>query len=304
MKYVYVVLALFLSVGYGCQPVVNDPSTNPGPEDVQKTDAPTEATTMSTPGGTTDKGEQFQMTYGDFIGQVSANKTTITPATETPSTPSDKGPGDEDEDLEKLIKKLMEAEQNINFVRDDIPAAVKAVNDQQEQYILAFKGENLKEIDEDIVAKMAADKAAENLATAQKELMTVEGLQQKANEDLKQAEKQRDEENDPAMKPAKEQAVKEAEKKLEEAKEAVNTAQEKNDMAVMEQAMKARDDLPSLEELQKKKEEIKKKDAEVVKSYDTALRESKRLGVKEEELAEEIVQLKKKIEQLKAKKKE
>ncbi|KAK0415270.1 hypothetical protein QR680_011859 [Steinernema hermaphroditum] len=288
MKYVYVVLALFLSVGYGCQPVVNDPSTNPGPEDVQKTDAPTEATTMSTPGGTTDK----------------ANKTTITPATETPSTPSDKGPGDEDEDLEKLIKKLMEAEQNINFVRDDIPAAVKAVNDQQEQYILAFKGENLKEIDEDIVAKMAADKAAENLATAQKELMTVEGLQQKANEDLKQAEKQRDEENDPAMKPAKEQAVKEAEKKLEEAKEAVNTAQEKNDMAVMEQAMKARDDLPSLEELQKKKEEIKKKDAEVVKSYDTALRESKRLGVKEEELAEEIVQLKKKIEQLKAKKKE
>ncbi|KAK0415031.1 hypothetical protein QR680_011736 [Steinernema hermaphroditum] len=82
MKYVYVVLALFLSVGYGCHPMVKDPSVNPGPEDVQN-DGPTQTTTA--------------------------------------------GEGHEEDDLQKLIAKLMAAEQSSKLANNDIKVANEKV---------------------------------------------------------------------------------------------------------------------------------------------------------------------------------
>ncbi|KAK0415254.1 hypothetical protein QR680_011854 [Steinernema hermaphroditum] len=307
MKYVYVVLALFLSVGYGCHPMVKNPSANPGPEDVQKTDAPTEATTMSTPGG--DEATKTTMTTPTTETTTAQKtdaptKTTITPATETPSTPSDKGPEDEEEKLKKLMEKLMAAEQSIKFVRDDFLLAMEVLAEREQEYEAAKKGEDVKAIEQQIKDKTAADKAAQDLTAAQNKLTTAMDLEQKAEEALKQAEKQRDEENDPAMKPAREQAVTDAEKKLEEVKGAVKTAQEEREAAQMEQTMKARNDLSSLEELQKKKEEAEKKNKEAIENLDKAKAESKRLNIKGMGLDAEIKQLKNEIEELKAKKKE
>ncbi|KAK0415457.1 hypothetical protein QR680_011950 [Steinernema hermaphroditum] len=194
MKYVYFVLALFLPVSYGCQPVVNNPSLNPVPEDVQKTDAPTEATTMSTPGGATDE-----------------------------------GPKDEDEDLKKLIEKLMAAEQSLKTANDDFQLAEKVRMDREAEYYPALNSENVKAIEQQIDEKMAADKAAQDLAAAEDKLKSAKGMEEQANEVLNAAKRQRDEEDDPAMKPAREQAVTDSEEALKKAKEALQTAQEERE---------------------------------------------------------------------------
>ncbi|KAK0415456.1 hypothetical protein QR680_011950 [Steinernema hermaphroditum] len=237
MKYVYFVLALFLPVSYGCQPVVNNPSLNPVPEDVQKTDAPTEATTMSTPGGATDE-----------------------------------GPKDEDEDLKKLIEKLMAAEQSLKTANDDFQLAEKVRMDREAEYYPALNSENVKAIEQQIDEKMAADKAAQDLAAAEDKLKSAKGMEEQANEVLNAAKRQRDEEDDPAMKPAREQA--------------------------------AKDHLPSVEELQKKKEEAKKKNKEAVESLGKAMADLVQLNKKKKQLEEEVAELKREIEELKAKKKE
>ncbi|KAK0415453.1 hypothetical protein QR680_011949 [Steinernema hermaphroditum] len=92
--YVYVILTLLLSVGYGCHPMVGEPSLNPGPVDVQTTDAPSERTT-TTPGGAIDEGSE-----------------------------------DKEDELQKLIAKLTAAEWSLTNTTNDIEFALKILEDR------------------------------------------------------------------------------------------------------------------------------------------------------------------------------
>ncbi|KAK0415454.1 hypothetical protein QR680_011949 [Steinernema hermaphroditum] len=172
--YVYVILTLLLSVGYGCHPMVGEPSLNPGPVDVQTTDAPSERTT-TTPGGAIDEeyimalnSENVKAIEQQIDEKMAADKAVQDLAAAEDKLKSAKGSEEQANEVLNAVKKQRD-EENDPVMK---PAKEQTVTDAE------------KELEE---AKEAVKTAQEERDTAQMEqivkardrLPTVEDLQKK-----------------------------------------------------------------------------------------------------------------------------